>query len=265
MLILIKGAGDLATGVAHRLKRCGFDIVMTEISKPTTVRRTISFSQAVYDGSVEVEGIKAILVNNIKDIKNIIHNGNIPVIIDKTADIVKQLKPDVVIDAIIAKKKLGTSIHDAPIVIALGPGFNANVDCHCVIETQRGHYLGKCIYDGEALPNTGIPGDIAGFTEERIIRATTDGIITPIKQIGDYVYKGDIVAYINTTKIKANVNGIIRGMLKEGLQVYSGMKCGDIDPRCEKSHCFTISDKARSISGGVLEAILYLNKEHINK
>ena len=258
MIVLIKGAGDLATGVAYRLKKCGFNIVMSEISEPTTVRRTVAFSQAVYDNNAEVEGIKATLVSEIKEAKTAIKQGNVAVIVDKKTEILKDLKPDVVVDAIIAKENLGTNINDASIVIALGPGFTAGVDCHCVIETQRGHYLGKAIYSGSAIPNTGVPGDIGGHTKERIIRATDEGKISPIANIGDYVEKGDIVAYINETPIFAEINGIVRGMLQKDVNVFKGMKSGDIDPRCEKNHCFTISDKARSIGGGVLEAILYL-------
>lgn len=258
MIILIKGAGDLATGVAYRLKKCGFDIVMTEISGPTTVRRTVAFSQAVYDGSVEVEDIKAVSVSGIEEIKKIIKQGDIPVVVDKKAEILKELKPEVLIDAIIAKENLGTNINDAPIVIALGPGFTTGIDCHCVIETQRGHYLGKAIYNGSAIPNSGIPGNIGGYTNERIIRATDNGKILPAVKISDYVEKGDTVAYVNETPIFAEISGIVRGMLQKDVKVFKGMKSGDIDPRCEKDHCFTISDKARSIAGGVLEAILCL-------
>lgn len=260
MIILIKGAGDLATGVAYRLKKCGFDIVMTDISKPTTVRRTVAFSQAVYDNNVEVEDIKATLVSGREEACNVIKQGNIAIVVDEKAEIIKELKPDVIVDAIIAKKNLGTKINDAPIVIALGPGFTAGIDCHCVVETKRGHYLGKVIYDGSAIPNTGVPGDIGGYTNERIIRATSDGKILPISKIGDYVEKSDIVAYVNDTPIFAEISGIVRGMLQKDVNVFKGMKSGDIDPRCEKDHCFTISDKARSIGGGVLEAILYLNQ-----
>lgn len=263
-MILIKGAGDLATGVAHRLKKCGFDIVMTEIQKPTTVRRTVAFSQAVYDKEVEVEGIKAVLAYKNDDVYKSVNNGNIAVIVDENAEIIEDIKPDIVIDAIIAKKNLRTNINDAKIVIAIGPGFEAGVDCHCVVETQRGHYLGKAIYKGSAIPNTGIPGNIGGYTQERIIRATNDGKIRPVAKIGDYVEKNDIIAYVNETQIYASINGIVRGMLYEGLEVHKGMKSGDIDPRCEKGHCFTISDKARSISGGVLEAILYLTNAQNN-
>ncbi|AIY78680.1 EF2563 family selenium-dependent molybdenum hydroxylase system protein [Clostridium botulinum] len=258
-MIVIKGAGDLATGVATRLKKCGFDIVMTEISQPTTVRRTVAFSQVVYDKKVEVEGITAVLASNKEDINKIVEEGRVAVLVDDKAKIIDEIKPEIIIDAIIAKKNLGTKIDDANIVIALGPGFTAGIDCHCVIETKRGHYLGKAIYKGSAIPNTGVPGEVGGFSKERIIRATTDGKIAPVSKIGDYVKKGDIVAYVNETPIFAKLDGIVRGMLQKDVNVFKGMKSGDIDPRCEKNHCFTISDKARSIGGGVLEAILHLS------
>ncbi|MBY6930491.1 selenium-dependent molybdenum cofactor biosynthesis protein YqeB [Clostridium botulinum] len=258
-MIVIKGAGDLATGVATRLKKSGFDIVMTEISQPTTVRRTVAFSQVVYDKKVEVEGIMAELASNKENIKKIVEEGNVAVLVDEKAKIIDEIKPKIIIDAIIAKKNLGTKIDDANIVIALGPGFTAGIDCHCVIETKRGHYLGKAIYKGSAIPNTGVPGEVGGFSKERIIRATTDGKILPVSKIGDYVKKGDIVAYVNETPVLAKLDGIVRGMLQKDVSVFKGMKSGDIDPRCEKNHCFTISDKARSIGGGVLEAILYLS------
>lgn len=264
MIVLIKGAGDLATGIAYRLKKSGFDIVMTEINNPTTVRRTVAFSQAVFDNEIEIEGIKGIKVNNIDEIYIEISKGNIPIIIDEKANIIKELNPNVVVDAIIAKKNLGTSINDAPIVIGVGPGFEAKKDCHLVVETKRGHYLGKVIEEGSAIPNTGIPGDIGGYTKERIIRASGEGKIKPVARIGDYVKKGDVVAYIDGVEVLAEIDGIIRGMLQEGIEVFKGMKSGDIDPRCEKNHCFTISDKARSIGGGVLEGILYMNNKKLN-
>lgn len=262
MVILIKGAGDLATGIAYRLKKSGFDIVMTEIDKPTTVRRTVAFSQAVFDNEIVIEGIKGVKVNNINEIYKEINQGNIPIIIDERAEIIKELRPDVVVDAIIAKKNLGTSIEDAPIVIGVGPGFEAKVDCHLVVETKRGHYLGKVIEEGSAIPNTGVPGNIGGYTKERIIRASSNGKIKPVVAIGDFVKKGDVVAYVDGVEIFAQIDGIVRGMLQEGIEVFKGMKSGDIDPRCEKDHCFTISDKARSIGGGVLEAIMYMNNNN---
>ncbi len=261
MMVLIKGAGDLATGIAYRLKKSGFDVVMTEIHKPTTVRRTVAFSQAVFDNEIAIEGIKGIKVNNINEIYEEIREGNIPIIIDEKAEVIKELRPDVVVDAIIAKKNLGTSIEDAPIVIGVGPGFEAKVDCHLVVETKRGHYLGKVIEEGSAIPNTGVPGNIGGYTKERIIRASSNGNIKPVVEIGDFVKKGDIVAYIDGVEVLAEIDGIVRGMLQEGIEVFKGMKSGDIDPRCEKDHCFTISDKARSIGGGVLEAIMYMNNK----
>lgn len=264
MIVLIKGAGDLATGIAHRLKKSGFDIVMTEIDNPTTVRRTVAFSQAIFDNEIEIEGIKGVKVNNINEIHKEIKKGNIPIIIDKEANIIKELNPKVVVDAIIAKKNLGTSINDAPIVIGVGPGFEAKKDCHLVIETKRGHYLGKVIEEGSAIPNTGVPGDIGGYTKERIIRASSNGKIRPVVKIGDYVKRGEVVAYINGVEVLAEIDGIVRGMLQEGIEVFKGMKSGDIDPRCEKNHCFTISDKARSIGGGVLEAIMYMNNKNLN-
>ena len=163
IMILIKGAGDLATGIAHRLKVCGFSIVMTEIEMPTTVRRTVAFSQAVFDGKTEVEGVKAVLVHNFNEINEVLNDGNIPVIIDPECKAVKKIKPDIVVDAIISKVNCAkTSINDAPVVIAVGPGFKAGADCHCVIESQRGHYLGRTIYHGSAIPDTGIPGNIGG-------------------------------------------------------------------------------------------------------
>lgn len=264
MMVLIKGAGDLATGIAYRLKKSGFDIVMTEIHKPTTVRRTVAFSQAVFDNEIVIEGIKGVKVNNINEIYEEIREGNIPIIIDENAEIIKELKPDVVVDAIISKKNLGTSIEDAPIVIGVGPGFEAKVDCHLVVETKRGHYLGKVIEEGSAIPNTGVPGDIGGYTKERIIRASSNGKINPVVEIGDFVKKGDVVAYIDGVEVLAEIDGIVRGMLQEGIEVFKGMKSGDIDPRCEKDHCFTISDKARSIGGGVLEAIMYMSNNNLN-
>ena len=227
MMVLIKGAGDLATGIAYRLKKSGFDVVMTEIHKPTTVRRTVAFSQAVFDNEIAIEGIKGIKVNNINEIYEEIREGNIPIIIDEKAEVIKELRPDVVVDAIIAKKNLGTSIEDAPIVIGVGPGFEAKVDCHLVVETKRGHYLGKVIEEGSAIPNTGVPGNIGGYTKERIIRASSNGNIKPVVEIGDFVKKGDIVAYIDGVEVLAEIDGIVKEMLQEGIEVFKGMKGGD--------------------------------------
>ena len=260
MLILVKGAGDLATGTAVRLYRAGFQVVMTDIAQPTAVRRTVAFSQCIYDGQTTVEGITARKAENRDQARDILAVGEIPVLVDPQAAILAQLPFMVVVDAILAKKNLGTTISDAPIVLALGPGFTAGTDCHGVIETKRGHDLGRLILEGTAIPNTGVPGDVGGYTKERIIRAPADGPFEPVAQIGQQVNLGDVVAKVNGIPVTAQLTGIVRGMLPAGIPVTAGMKAGDIDPRCEVRHCFTVSDKARAIGGGVLEGILYFGR-----
>ena len=260
MLILVKGAGDLATGTAVRLYRAGFQVVMTDIAQPTAVRRTVAFSQCIYDGQTTVEGITARKAENRDQVRDILAAGEIPVLVDPQAAILAQLPFMVVVDAILAKKNLGTTISDAPIVLALGPGFTAGTDCHGVIETKRGHDLGRLILEGSAIPNTGVPGDVGGYTKERIIRSPADGPFEPVAQIGQQVNLGDVVAKVNGIPVTAQLTGIVRGMLPAGIPVTDGMKSGDIDPRCEVRHCFTVSDKARAIGGGVLEGILYFGR-----
>ena len=265
MFAVIKGAGDLASGIALRLHHAGFDIAMTEIAAPLSVRRTVCFSQAVYEGSSRVEDAGAVLVSEETGMKEAWRAKRIAVFVDPDADIVRSLRPAVLIDAIMAKKNTGTSITDAPVVIALGPGFRAGVDCHAVIETQRGHTLGRVITEGCALPNTGVPGDIGGFTLQRLLRSPADGVFEALASIGDAVKKGDTVAVVHTgtgsgsggdIPVKAEIDGTLRGILPSGIAVKRGMKAGDVDPRCERSHCFTVSDKALAIGGGVLEAVL---------
>lgn len=256
MKILMKGAGDLASGIAYRLIKGGYDVLMTETLVPTTVRRAVAFSRAVYENEVLIEGVKGYLVHSMEEIMKIQKAKAIPVIVDDKALILKEYQPDVVVDAIIAKDNLGTTIMDAPLVIGVGPGFEAGVDCHAVIETKRGHYLGKVILEGCAIPNTGVPGSIGGYTTERIIRATANGEFSPVVRIGDMVKKEQVLAFSGGEPIYALMSGIVRGMLQPGVIVKIGMKCGDIDSRCEIDHCFTISDKARNISGSVLEVIV---------
>lgn len=255
MKILIRGAGDLATGVAWRLKRAGYTVVMTEIGVPTTVRRTVAFSRAVYEEGAEVEGILAVRCETMEAAEQIIAKGGIPVFIDELGSVKEEYQPEVLVDAILAKRNLGTNITDAPFVIGVGPGFTAGKDCHAVIETKRGHYLGKVIWEGNAIPNTGVPGNIGGYTTERIIRAVADGSFEPMVQIGDSVEEGQLVARSGGRDIKALMPGIVRGMLQPGVLVTAGMKCGDIDARAKKEYCDTISDKARAVGGGVLEAV----------
>lgn len=261
MLVLIRGAGDIASGIAMRLFHAGFNIVMTDIEHPTSIRRTVCFSQAVYDGYARVEDITAVLASGMSDIKRIMHDHCIPVIVDPNADICSQLKPDVVVDAILAKTNLGTNTELAPIVIGVGPGFSAGKDCHAVIETMRGHTLGRVILQGSAKKNTNIPGLIGGYTGERVLRAPCDGIFIALKSIGDTVKEGETVATVDGTSVTATISGTIRGLLPNGTPVTCGLKSGDIDPRDEKEYCFLVSDKALAVGGGVLEAIMRLRKE----
>lgn len=260
MLVLIKGAGDLASGVALRLHRAGFKIIMTDIANPTVIRRTVSFADAVYNGETMVEDVRGVVAKSTLEAFMIMAKGDIPVLIDPEANILNENKFDVVVDAILAKVNYGTKITDAPIVIALGPGFNASVDCHAVIETQRGHNLGRVIYEGSASPNTGIPGNVGGYALERLVKAPTAGVFTPIAKIGDVVEANALLGHVNGVEVRGQITGVLRGILMTGLEVHEGMKIGDIDPRCEVNHCFSVSDKARSLGGAVLEGILHLKE-----
>ena len=261
MLVLIKGAGDLATGTAVRLARAGVALVMTDLERPTAVRRTVAFSQCMYDGAAVVEGLTARRASGRAEALAALEAGEIPVLADPGADILRELPFDGVVDAILAKKNLGTAITDAPVVLALGPGFTAGADCHGVVETKRGHDLGRLLLSGSAAPNTGVPGNIGGYTDERLIRAPADGSFEPLAAIGDRVEEGEPVARVAGEVVCARLTGVVRGMLPTGLPVTKGMKAGDIDPRCEARHCFTVSDKARAIGGGVLEGLLYFGRE----
>lgn len=257
-LVIIKGAGDLASGVAHRLAGCGFSVVMLEIAKPTVIRRTVSFAEAVYQQKHTVEGVTARLAGSPEEVNDILYRGEIAVLVDPQWQSIKTLRPTIVIDAILAKKNLGTTLSDAPIVIGLGPGFVAGQDVHAVIETKRGHYLGRVLYTGATIPNTGIPGVIGGYSSERVLRSPIAGTFQARKAIGELVQVGDVVAKIDDFPILATLSGVIRGLLQDGLFVDEGFKIGDIDPRDVLEHCFSISDKARSIAGGALEAVIHL-------
>lgn len=256
MLVIIKGAGDLASGIALRLWHCGFKIIMTDLYNPTSIRRTVCFSEAIRLGKMQVEDAVGVFAKNDQEILNIINKNQIAVIADPSASVISRIPPDVVVDAIIAKTNLGTNITEAPLVIGVGPGFTAGEDCHAVIETQRGHNLGKVIFNGSAAPNSGIPGNISGFTTERVLRAPKAGVFQELHHIAETVSAGDIVGYVDNEPVVAQITGTIRGLLPTGTIVSKGMKSGDIDPRCNIDHCYTVSDKARSIGGGVLEAIL---------
>ena len=295
LLIICRGAGDLATGIIHRLHRAGHRVIALETDYPAAIRRQVSFCEAVYDGSAAVEGVTARLVPALADaetdtetysgindtpaahiasekwdssvIEAVLEAGEVPLLIDPKGESIELLRPDVVVDAIIAKKNLGTTINMAPLVIGVGPGFTAGQDVHLVIESMRGHNLARIITDGMAQPNTGVPGNIAGFTSERVIHAPAAGYIHDVRKIGDIVQKGDEIARIYPDKesydnalseyvpVNATITGIIRGLIREGYYFRKGFKIADIDPReSEITNCFTISDKARSIAGSVLEA-----------
>lgn len=256
-LVLIKGGGDIATGVAHRLFTSGFKIVMTELEAPLVVRRTVSFAEAVYQGQKEVEGITGVKIDHASEVIETCKTGKIPVLVDPGLSSLNQLKPQVLIDATMQKKAAAIDKNFAQVVIGLGPSFEAKKNVDAVVETARGHHLGKAIYHGKAMENTGIPGEVAGYTVERVLRAPEQGKFLVNVSIGDYVEAEDVVGEVAGVPVKAKIDGIVRGLLMNGQKVKKEMKIGDIDPRASREHCFTISDKARAIGGGVLEAILH--------
>lgn len=280
-VIIVRGGGDLATGVIHKLWRSGFFVIILELEKPTSIRRKVSFSEAVYDGSTIVEGATAIFLSNFIQldanqklplIYETWKNNNIPVIIDPNLDILSLFTPLAIVDAIVAKKNRGFSKNMAPITIALGPGFEAGVDVHAVVETNRGHNLGRLIFSGRAQDNTSKPGNIGGFTGERVIYSTKSGLISTIKEIGELVSKDDILGYIeyadshglNKISITAPIDGLIRGLIRNGSMIPESLKICDIDPRLNEKYNFnSISDKARNIAGGVLEGILYFKNNFL--
>lgn len=257
MLTLIRGAGDIASGIALRLRHAGFQIAMTEVERPTTIRRTVAFSDAVVKGEQTVEGVTALRAESWEEACLYLEQGIIPVLADPDCVCRERLQPDSLVDAILAKRNLGTAITDAPIVVAVGPGFTAGVDCHAVIETMRGHMLGRAYYEGSALPNTNIPGLIGGFAGERVLRAPADGTFQSTHKIGDPVEAGDTVGFVAGQPMKATISGVLRGLLADGVPVKKGMKSGDVDPRGKAEYCDLVSDKALAVGGGVLEAILH--------
>lgn len=256
LIILIKGGGEMASGVVLRLVRSGLRVCVTEIPQPLAVRRGVSFCEAVFEGRTEVEGLVGRRVSDREEILGAWRNREVPVLIDPPCAIRRTLSPDVLVDAILAKRNTGTALGDAPLVIGLGPGFCAGRDVHLVIETNRGHRLGRVIEAGEAEPNTGIPGAIGGYTWERVLRAPAGGRFRGMKQIGERITKGEVVAEAGGVPLEAKITGVLRGILHDGVVVTPDMKVGDVDPQAEPEKCLTVSDKARAIAGGVLEAIL---------
>lgn len=275
ILIICRGGGDLATGIVHRLFRAGFPVLVLETDSPAAIRRQVSFSEAVYDGTATVEGVTAerIASANRASVNHVLEEGRVPLLVDPEGSSIPLLKPDIVVDAIIAKKNLGTAKEMAPLVIGVGPGFTAGEDVDLVVESMRGHNLARIFTSGSALPNTGIPGNIGGFTKERVLHAEAAGYMKNIRKIGDIVEKGEEIARIyekmtedgtfsgSYVSVEASISGMIRGLIREGYHFQKGFKIADIDPReSELANCFTISDKARSIGGSVLEAVCgYVN------
>lgn len=257
-LVVVRGGGDIATGTIYKLARCGFHVLVLEIEHPSAIRRNVAYSEAVYDGYKEVEGIECVLIHSLNELESVFKHNKIAMMVDPKGSSIDILKPEIVIDAILAKKNMGTSRNMAPITIGLGPGFFAGKDVHVVVETMRGHNLGRLIYQGHALPNTGVPGNIKGYSKERVIHSPCAGVCHNVKKITDIVEKGEIIAYIDKTPVYASMSGLLRGLIQDGYNVTSGFKMADIDPRVDEyQNCFTISDKARCIGGGVLEAILH--------
>ena len=275
ILIICRGGGDLATGIVHRLFRAGFPVLVLETDSPAAIRRQVSFSEAVYDGTATVEGVTAerIASADRASVDHVLEAGRVPLLVDPEGSSIPLLKPDIVVDAIIAKKNMGTTKEMAPLVIGVGPGFTAGEDVDLVVESMRGHNLARIFTTGSALPNTGIPGNIGGFTKERVLHAEAAGYMKNIRQIGDIVEKGEEIARIyekmtedgtfsgSYVSVEASISGIIRGLIREGYHFQKGFKIADIDPReSELANCFTISDKARNIGGSVLEAVCgYVN------
>ena len=258
MFAVIRGAGDIATGIALRLWRSGIRLVMLDLPNPTAIRRTVCFSPAIRYGKQTVEDVTGLRADSVEDIPGIWAQNCIPVMADPEGKSIPVLKPDVLVDAILAKKNLGTKMTDAPVVIGVGPGFCAGKDCHAVVETMRGHYLGRVILNGEPIPNTNIPGLIGGYAGERVLRAPDDGVFHQLLDIGAMVKAGDVAGTVNGKPMICTIDGVLRGILPDGTPVFKGMKSGDVDPRCELDHCYCASDKAIAVGGGVLQACLQL-------
>ena len=259
MLVVIRGAGDIATGVALRLHRAGMRVVMCDLPTPTSIRRTVCFSEAIRLGETRVEGVRGVLCADAATASTVARAGDVAVLVDPEASCVAELAPDALVDAILAKRNLGTRRGMAPVVVGVGPGFTAPVDCDAAVETMRGHYLGRVYYEGSPLPNTAVPGLIGGYAGERVMRAPADGVFEPCVEIGATVRAGDVCARVAGEPMRATIDGVVRGLLQAGVRVTAGMKSGDVDPRCHPEYIESSSDKALAVGGGALEAILALS------
>ena len=259
-LVIVRGAGDISTGTIHRLFRAGFPVLALESERPSAIRRWVAFSEAVYDGTATVEGVTAERIDEPEEAGDALAKGRVPLLVDPAGESIRRLRPAAVVDAILAKRNLGTSMDMAALTIALGPGFEAGRDAHYVIETMRGHDLGRIIASGSAAPNTGVPGVIAGYGIERVIHAPAAGVFRMLRDIGSVVEAGEAVGSITTPEgevpVCAKIAGLLRGILRDGYPVPKGFKLADVDPRLDQQkNCATISDKARCIAGSVLELV----------
>ena len=265
-LIIVRGGGDLATGTIYKLHQCGFPVLVLETEKPSAIRRNVAFSEAVYQGTQTVDGMTCTLASSAAEAEEWLKRGKLTMLADPAGTAIDYFTPLAVVDAILAKKNLGTRRDMAPITVALGPGFTAGVDVDAVVETKRGHNLGRVLYFGAAAPNTGIPGIIGGYGKERVIHSPAAGILRNAAKITDTVEKGQIIALVEAEQgdvpVYATLTGLLRGLIRDGYPVPMGFKIADIDPRLDEyENCFTISDKARCIAGGVLEAVLHLRSK----
>lgn len=256
ILVAVRGGGDLASGVVYRLYQAGFSVVILELATPVFVRRAVAYGDAVYSGSTTVDGITARRTTQTADVQALLAQGIVPVVVDAEGALIQAMQPLVVVDARMAKQPLDTQLTDAPLVVALGPSFETGVHCHAVVETKRGHFLGRVYWNGQAAADTGQPGSVAGFTAQRVLRAPVAGHVQPHKTIGDVLAAGDMIAEVDGGAVLAPLAGILRGLVHPAAYMSSGAKIGDVDPRATREHCFTISDKALAVGGGVLEAVL---------
>lgn len=259
--IVVRGGGDIATGTIYQLSRAGYPVLVLETDHPSAIRRQVAFCEAVYEKISSVEGLTAVHADSLEEAMDMVHPERPVVLVDPEGDSIREIKPDVVVDAILAKRNLGTRRNMAKLTIGLGPGFSAGKDVDYVIETMRGHNLGRIIKDGPAMADTGVPGKIMGYGKERVIHAPAEGILYGRAEIAAKVKKDDVIAVIREDggtemPVFASLNGIVRGLIRDGYPVKKGFKIADIDPRMEeRDNCFTISDKARCIAGSVLRLV----------
>lgn len=256
VLVVVRGGGDLATGVVYRLAKAGFPVIVLELPQPLAIRRAVSLASAVFEGAVDIEGLAGRRVDDPAQARALAVEGAIPVLVDSEGTSLAVLRPPVIVDARMAKRNLGTRQDDALLVVALGPGFEAGVDCHAVIETNRGHRLGRVIWHGSAEPDTGRPGAVQGRVGDRVLRAPAAGTVQPRAAIGDRIAAGSVIATVSGKPVVAPFDGVLRGLIHPSVSVTTNMKIGDLDPRGEPAYCFEISEKSLAIGGGVVEAVL---------